>query len=149
LVPQRAIGSESPDMGIRSVVASGLVAEGDHLAGLAVDLRMRGEGPALDCSTGVVETARVESDGIDFVGKAVFLQREQPSGVNECGRIRRAGVQASNIGIVGEAVAVVPEPGAALLAVRPQPLGFDVARRVAYLSAANAKVRHDSSCMEQ
>src|SRR5690606_27097891 len=79
LALQNAIRGESPDMDIRRVVAAGLISEGDHFPGLAVDLGMRGERPALDRAARIVETARVERDGIDFVGEAVLLQREQPS----------------------------------------------------------------------
>ena len=112
-------GGELEHVDVVGVEALGLVAEGDHVAGLRIELRMRGEGRALQLAIEAVHRIdRGQRVQIHRGGRAVFLQREQHAVVMDDVRVVRAAALALDAGVVHVRVAVHGEQQLAGLLLR-------------------------------
>ncbi len=90
-----AVRVEAHDCHVVGRFATRFVAERDELAGFRIDLRMRGEGPALELATErVVVIERLERIRVNHDRRAVFLQREELAVMEDDAGVRGAAAQA-------------------------------------------------------
>ena len=144
LARKASVGGDPLHRHVAGGEAQGLVAEGDHLARLGVDLGVGGEGLALKPAAEIVPTDRGQGVGIELIGQAVFLDGHQPPGVHDDVGVGQGAVLAGDRGIVGERVAIHAEQGPARLRLQPVFLGAHVATFVVHTPAGEAEHRSDA-----
>ena len=123
--------------------ARGLVAEGHHLAGERVELRMGGEGLTLPAALEIPGTDGLQRVRIDLVRQPVLLGHEQLAGMNHGGGVGHgAQVGMGGIayrGIIGVGIAVVAVQLVARLAILLQPVRVHEPALEIHLAALEAK----------
>jgi hypothetical protein len=92
-----------------TITCVSVIREREQLAGVHVELRMRGETHRIELAAVVVITARLERDRIHFDRQRVFLQHEEALAVPHDVRVRGAAVLAHDARVVRVAIAVAPE----------------------------------------
>ncbi len=109
-VGESAVARDREHRHVGAALATGLVTEGEQLAGFGIDLRMRGEGEALQLAAeGVVIIERLERVRVEHHRRTVFLQRQQFAVVKNRRGVGGAAAQSLDARIVTARIAIGAE----------------------------------------